>query len=186
MSEKYQKFKQGYKREDGMIFWGYDKKSKNGERWVTEDYFKKTRISSIIHSRNWRKNNPEKYHLLQKIYRDANKEKIKIGKQKWYSENPDKAQKLFATRRALRKNLLHPDHDFKIESVLAQQCKKLYHRLGIKFEIDHIIPLSKGGWHYHLNLHVIPMSLNRKKHNKDNSVLPKCWDLKERCKIPID
>jgi hypothetical protein len=177
--------KQGDVRDDGRIFWSYNKKSKNGERWVTKDYFNKTRSASVLHSRRWRKTNKEKYHFLQKRYRDANKEKIKLGKQRWYLNNPEKAQKLFSSRRALKRKLLHPCHSFRLEGVLASQRERLNNCLGIKFEIDHIIPLTRGGWHYHVNLHVIPMSWNRRKNNKDNAMLPECWRPEERCRFPL-
>jgi hypothetical protein len=160
----------------------------------------------VVSERNkaWRDANPEEGKKRLREWRMANKERDLKTTKKWRAANPDKVKQMYenrkkdiqkfrfdgrvkrAKRRALLLDRLHPDHDPKIEKALIKQCQSLFNRFGIKFEIDHIVPLTIGGWHYHLNLHVIPMSLNRKKHNKDNSVLPKCWDLKERCKIPID
>jgi hypothetical protein len=33
------KLKRGDKRSDGMVFWAYEKKRPNGERWITQERF---------------------------------------------------------------------------------------------------------------------------------------------------
>jgi len=38
--------------------------------------------------------------------------------------------------------------------------------VGIKWEVDHIIPLSKGGLHHQDNLQILTMEANRRKFNK--------------------
>lgn len=46
------------------------------------------------------------------------------------------------------------------------EAKKLSEKTGISYEVDHIVPISKGGKHHEDNLQIITMSENRKKHNK--------------------
>jgi hypothetical protein len=41
-------------------------------------------------------------------------------------------------------------------------------KLGIKFNVDHIIPLSVGGTHHPSNLQVVPAKWNRRKHNRNS------------------
>jgi hypothetical protein len=40
-------------------------------------------------------------------------------------------------------------------------------KLGIKFNVDHIIPLSVGGTHHPSNLQVVPAKWNQSKHNRN-------------------
>lgn len=46
------------------------------------------------------------------------------------------------------------------------EAKRLTGETGIPHEVDHIIPISKGGKHHEDNLQIITMSENRKKHSK--------------------
>jgi hypothetical protein len=145
-------------------------------------------------NRRWQLNNPEKKAALEKSWRQRNREYVNSVSREWQKNNPEKVKEMSkkrferdpdgfrsmkrmhrAKRRAILEERLHPEHNFEIEKTLVDQCKRLYKRFGIKFEVDHIVPLDKGGWHHYLNLHVIPMIWNRRKHTKDVSVLPDCW-----------
>ena len=46
------------------------------------------------------------------------------------------------------------------------EAKRMTKETGISQEVDHIIPISKGGKHHEDNLQIITMSENRKKHTK--------------------
>jgi len=46
------------------------------------------------------------------------------------------------------------------------EAKKLTEETGIPYEVDHIIPISKGGKHHEVNLQILTAIENRKKHNK--------------------
>jgi 5-methylcytosine-specific restriction endonuclease McrA len=46
------------------------------------------------------------------------------------------------------------------------EAKRLTSETNIPHEVDHIIPISKGGKHHEDNLQIITMSENRKKHDK--------------------
>ena len=46
------------------------------------------------------------------------------------------------------------------------KSKRMTEETGIPHEVDHIIPISRGGKHHEDNLQIITMSENRKKHSK--------------------
>ena len=164
---------------------------------------KENKDKVALQYKKWREKNPEKARENLRQWRNKNREHSNAVNRKWLSKNPDKVKSMYenkkkdiekfrangrikrAKRRSLLLDQLHPDHDARIEKTLIAQCQSLYKRLGIKFEVDHIIPITKGGWHHHTNLHVIPMVLNRRKNNKDNSAIPNCWDSSERCRLPL-
>jgi hypothetical protein len=53
------------------------------------------------------------------------------------------------------------DADLKLIQLIYEQCPKGY-------EVDHIVPISKGGLHHQDNLQYLPWITNRRKSNKLN------------------
>lgn len=43
------------------------------------------------------------------------------------------------------------------------EANRMTKETGISYEVDHIIPISKGGKHHENNLQIITMNENRKK-----------------------
>jgi hypothetical protein len=81
----------------------------------------------------------------------------------WRNDNPGKYKSIQTKRRALKLDALHPDHNTDIENTLELMRKRVTECTGIKFAMDHIFPLSKGGLHHHLNLQIIPHKINNNK-----------------------
>jgi hypothetical protein len=105
----------------------------------------------------YKENNKSKLALLNKRYREANKDKIN------YYSAKRKAQKIHATPSWLS------DKDFEEikELYIIAQMFRLY--TGQEYHVDHIIPLqnkSVCGLHVPWNLQVIPAVENFKKSNK--------------------
>jgi 5-methylcytosine-specific restriction endonuclease McrA len=144
----------------GLVFWRYNKNCKNGEWWVTPNQYEELKIKSLDSVKKWQSKNPEK---AKDILRD------------WRRNN--KAQMLthVRTRTSLKKKALHPEHNKQFEVCLTECCKRLENCLGNAWEVDHIIPLSKGGKHHHSNLQILPAYWNRKKYNKQDFELPDCF-----------
>lgn len=61
------------------------------------------------------------------------------------------------------KNLMPYDADKIKIQFFYNDAKRLTDETGIKHEVDHIIPVSKGGLHHHDNLQVLTWIENRKK-----------------------
>lgn len=70
----------GDTREDGKVFWGYQKSCKNGERWVTPEQAEKMKRTNLVSAIRYHYNHPEL------------KEKNALKTKKWRQDNPDKLQ----------------------------------------------------------------------------------------------
>lgn len=136
--------------------------------WSKEEYWRKKEIINKKH-REYFARNKEKVLLKCKEYYYNNKEKYLIWSRINRANNSGKYRKYVADHRARTLKLLPEkvDHakilDFYI---LADKMTK---DTGIKYEVDHIIPLSgkgKKGLHTEDNLQVITLKENRKKGNK--------------------
>lgn len=155
----------------------------------------------------WSKNNQEKALLRYRKYKEKHKEELrqkrlsasveqrekrraackrwrvkfpdrhKAAVSRWAKTHPEIILMHGTNRRAAIKNQRHPEHDRSIELSMVRQASALTKNTGIKHQIDHIIPLHAGGWHHHLNLQILPISVNASKN--DNPFWQrdgyKCW-----------
>jgi 5-methylcytosine-specific restriction endonuclease McrA len=71
-----------------------------------------------------------------------------------------------ARRRCRMKDAFDETADQQKINEMYCRAKRMTMETGISQEVDHIIPISKGGKHHENNLQIITMSDNRKKHNK--------------------
>ncbi len=103
---------------------------------------------------------PPKAELdLEKIWNKAKRHSKQI---EWKADNAGLLHEEYCYRRALK---------------FFVAAAQLTEETGIKHDVDHIIPMGMGGWHHHLNLHVLPRKVNASK-----SIDPfweidgyKCW-----------
>jgi hypothetical protein len=102
-----------------------------------------------------------------------NRQAIRDNVCKWKALNKDKTRIYGRTARSKRKALLlkadelNTDRDKKVTLHIYKYAQRLSNKLGILFEVDHIIPLSNGGFHHPCNLQVVPRVWNRRKHNRN-------------------
>jgi len=115
----------------------------------------------------YREANREKRKAQSKSWREANREKVKAYREAYRKDNKAILYSLMSKRRALKMNQygkLSADDKFVIE-----ECYELaqlrFKSIGIKWHVDHIIPLSKGGLHKPTNLQVVPATWNLQKSN---------------------
>lgn len=116
--------------------------------------------------------NREAIRQKDKIHRELNKEEIKKKKAEWLRNNRDwdnaanarkKASKLRATPK-----WVDAEHEKRIREIYAK-CQELTKTTGIKYQVDHIIPLQGKevcGLHVFWNIEPIPASENASKCNK--------------------
>lgn len=99
-------------------------------------------------------------------YAAENYEKVKQSKKREYEKN--KQAYIARAYQRLRniKCLTPSDADKKKIQWFYDEAKRITLETGMKHEVDHIIPISKGGFHHHNNLQILPWLENRKKGNK--------------------
>lgn len=87
---------------------------------------------------------------------------------RYYQETPDRFANANAKRRAKTRKvmpLLTADEQKSVR-LLYRLARAISKRTGVKHEIDHRIPLSRGGLHHPDNLQILTKAKNRRKSNK--------------------
>jgi 5-methylcytosine-specific restriction endonuclease McrA len=130
-----------------------DKVRANQRRWEQENpekvaarkarYYQKHREEAVVYSRRRQETNPD----YQRRYQQEHPEKVAANN----------------ARRAARKQRL-PDTLTTEEAEYLFLIGRAVYRTE-KLELDHIVPLSKGGGTTRANMHAIPLGLNRSKQN---------------------
>lgn len=107
----------------------------------------------------------EKHRPKRLIHqREYNKTPNAVASRKrWKEKHPEVLRAGWQRRTAREKSLLHPAHDYAKETIICAEAVRLTNETGIRHDVDHIIPLAKGGWHHHDNLQVLPHSINKAK-----------------------
>ena len=106
--------------------------------------------------------------LKNKMWREANPEKVRAQWAAWAQKNPAANNARTARRRA-RKLALTPaltdaEHD-RISAIYAA-ARALTELTGEPYHVDHIRPLSRGGLHHPDNLQVLTRSENSRKKDR--------------------
>ena len=143
----------GYSTQQASDFFEVDRRTLDThiEKTKDPDAFKE---KSKARTYRWRAENRERY--LESVHRSNRK------RSKDQVRRSARRQKI---KRRGWKGLVTPKEDALIQDFydLAQQLTEL---TGVRYEVDHIRPLSKGGDHAAFNLQVIPKAQNIAKTNK--------------------
>ncbi len=111
---------------------------------------------------------------LMKPYRTKEKKKKKLDN--WRQENyekykeqwgryPEKNNMRASKRRASLRNQTPDLTQEQVKEILTiyEECSRISNETGIPHEVDHIIPICKGGLHHPNNLQILTMKENRSK-----------------------
>lgn len=135
-------------------------------------------------ARAWLDANKEHVAGLRKAYHEANRDKraadnrawrerngehIKAVRDEWLAANPLKARIYAEKRRALKQASGGAYTTEQIEALAKRQkhkCAECKCSIRDKYDIDHIMPLSKGGSNDIKNIQLLCEPCNQRKHNK--------------------
>lgn len=133
----------------------YERNLEAGKKWYNSNKERKTESVTKWRESNadrHRENNRKRYHKDPEKYRSRFRE--------WQKDNLDKFRELNSKYRARKRNASVP-----LTSLEQSQMRSLYENCPDGYEVDHIIPLTKGGLHHPLNLQCLPALENRTKKN---------------------
>lgn len=148
----------------------YRRRNKEAIKKYEKEYREKNKEIIRIRQKEWRSNNCEYF----KIHNEENKDRKKKLNKIWKKENKDKVNHYTNLRRARKKKLTPKDADLELIAKYYKKCKEISIKTNIEYNVDHIIPLAKGGLHHQDNLQIIPAEINQKKSDKlDYIVDPK-------------
>ncbi len=158
------------------------KRLQENPSYYTEQYYKnhnenllkakktyyKYRDDYILKMKTWRITNPEKIKNSCQNWRKNNPYKLYEGHRRWTQEHKEHVRMYNAHRRALKRfvtivNFTNGQLDQRM-SMFGYKCA--YCRIGSFDHIDHVIPLSRGGYHCLANLRPACQFCNLSKHNK--------------------
>ena len=140
--------------------------SSTQDSWLKND----GRERAKLYRARWEKKNPEAKARHHKKWRESHPEKVKENSkrsyERSYTQNPEYyAEKAANRRRNFRRIPLTLEERRKIQE-LMRQARLLSNQTGVPHEVDHIWPISRGGWHHPSNMRVTTKEENRKKGSK--------------------
>ena len=125
----------------------------------------KIRVQSRIRNQRFLSNHLEAERERKRLYRLNNFKKVAAKNKKWFEDNPEKVSEYNHSRRV---NIATNGKLFVRNSFLKQlyksPCAVCNSRESI--ELDHVLPISRGGRHSEGNLQPLCRSCNRQKSNK--------------------
>lgn len=143
--------------------WNKNNKEKNKASWKI--YYSKNKNKISQRSKDWREDNKEQYNLYQKQYIEKNKilhnlrVRLNTSLKKYLKEN-----KKYNTEEylgcSIKEYVVYLEQQFDKNMTWENYGKDKY------WEIDHTIPLSKGGSFHYTNTRPLSINENRSKGNK--------------------
>lgn len=138
-------------------------------------YYQNNREKKDRQSRDWAINNPQGKKAIEKRYREKHPVTCRQSNKKWLDNNPLKKREYTGRRRNRKANAEGKYTAADIQLLHRSQkgrcwyCQKV---LDGKYEIEHRVPISRGGTNWPNNLCLVCRKCNRSKSDK----LPHEWN----------
>ncbi len=125
---------------------------------------------SFVSAERWKRDNRNKCNAYSKKRRKEHPEKCRAADQRWQQENHHKTAFYARRRRFIKRNNGGSHTLDELADILKMQKGRCayFWRCGVKFkkgqgEVDHIIPISRGGTDDRRNIQILCYSCNRQK-----------------------
>lgn len=140
------------------------------------------RVGRIERTKIWREENPEKYKeqvkrhtknrqdsgkatITNRLYREANRDKIRQRTRQWYANNPLKKKSLNHKRRMNEIKIGGDQKEMQKRLEMFNEC--IYCGSQHNLTVEHLVPISKGGTNINNNLYMACGKCNSSKHTHD-------------------
>jgi len=143
-----------------------NRKHKDRRAAAVAAWYRRNKQHKAEISAQWRAKNKHRIRFVQAQYRANNKQELMHKRSQWAADNPHLVRANAQRQRAKRHNA--PVYTITLKDlirVLTSPCA-IPECANSDIEMDHIIPLSRGGTHGIGNLQSLCSHHNRTKHNK--------------------
>lgn len=131
------------------------------------------------YNRMWREKNRDKIREYSRKYREENREHLRVlygeGVKRWREENPElnkERNRLYRANRRARIAGARVEKYIQLKNLHnweSRLCGICHLNIEGDYQVDHIIPLSRGGEHSTANLQLAHSFCNQSKFNKLSS-----------------
>lgn len=166
--QKYRKSAKGIaakKKDDAK----YYKKNKEKIDKANRQYVIDNREKVAKYQKQYSKENKEKVKHIKKEWANNNRDKVRQSNSNWQKSNRSKCNSLLAKYRASKLKATPTWSEAEKIQVLYEKCKWLESLTGLKYEVDHVVPLQGKdvcGLHIWENLQILEVIENRTKGNR--------------------
>lgn len=153
-----------YKKNKKYVQENREKVNKSKREWKS-----KNKESTKLSFKKWYEKNTKDENGYYSVKKEEIKERRKIASSKYIKKNREKLTAKEAMRRASKIQATPEWCECEKIEILYKKCKELSKLTGLKYHVDHIIPLNHSkvcGLHVWENLQILEESLNFKKNNK--------------------
>jgi hypothetical protein len=141
-----------------------------GLRACGEDYYSRNAETIREKHKKERQTHPAKVRKQDRRIRERHKIRINATKRAWEKRHPDVRKQKRRNRRAKERGAAGRHTQKQVNALYDKQsgkCAFCFRRLNGKYEVDHYVPLAKGGSNYIENIQLLCIKCNREKHATD-------------------
>lgn len=107
--------------------------------------------------------------ISSRMWRESNADKMNKAREDWIKSNPHKVKERTRRYQVKKKSAIPGWASKEAMAIVYQEAAIRTKETGIRHDVDHIVPITSKlvcGLHCEANLQVLPITENRRKHNR--------------------